>query len=411
MVRFARIMAILAVAAAGVEAGEIVTAEWQPGNGVAATLIDGSSVSIDTAITKGKVEVVVDFATPVATAVIAYALNTYEEDVWYESGTTRYFTLSDEYISYEPFGGGTRVTAVIPMVNELAFLPAHDGYDQVLHVYAGVAGTMTVDPEDGVTNEEDHAEYAVETSLPALTIVPDDDHHFDGVLAAKTVTMWIVRGSAPSSDETFSLSFDGPDGLLDALELPTSATILKDEHAVAVSVPFDPLQTRAYPGASVLTMTATSGSEVATVNVAFSAMLTIPFGASGFLFGIFDDDCTPTTVPAQQPPGGTKSGCGKCVGYHATPPCPEGFTAADNGTDWLWYYPYKCEWFGSCTVTTSTVTMNGVTVSVTTRNCKIPPAAVFPVTFSYQRATDGHQCCVSYAASATARVWTLPDCS
>ncbi len=407
------VLGVLASSTATAFAGDIQSATWNPGTGSATTLVDGGSpVFIDTVASHGYVEVVTDYATPTTDVVVAYALDFDGGGVtWAESGSTRYHTLDETLVSYEPYGAGTRVTAKIPMVNALSFHPALIDADQKFYVYVGRPGVMTVNPTTGVLGEDDLGVYQANTDMLAHTIVPDDESIVEGVRTPGDVELTVLLDDVVSSDLEYTLSFSGDARLLDALTLPSTVTVLAGDSRATALIAFDPSAALAYPSERA-TLTVMATSTLGTINsfirfggILFDAEPGLPAGT------VTDDDCYPTTVPAQQPPASVPTtACGKCVKTSVAVTCPRGWTAGTT-TDRIFYYQFKCEDDGTCTVGTSTVNMVATTVSTWTQSCSIPIGLVLRAHQTAFKAKKGHQCCYSIAPSSSVKTYTLPDCT
>lgn len=397
--------------AANAMAADIQSATWVPGTGSPTALVDGGApVALTTVVSQGKVVVVTDYASPVTQVNVAYAIDYDADDAWAESGTTRYHTLNDALISYAAQGSGTRVTAVIPMVNEPGFHPALIDADQKLYVYVGRPGVMTINPTSGVTGADDTALYQVNTDQPTHTIIPDDASHITGVMKRGNVEFTIELDHVVESDLTYSLSYTGPSGLMAALTLPTSVTVPVGSCRAIATITLTPTNSPDYPtGISILDISATSSLGTIQSLIRFGGIL---FDADPPLSAQVDEDedCTPSTVPAQQPPANTGPPCGKCVKTSATPSCPHNLPSQSTG-DYIWYFKFKCEDDGTCTYATTQVQMAASTVTTYIQACDIPRGLVLRAHQTAFKAKTGHQCCFTVVPSSTVNVYSIPDCS
>jgi len=402
----------LAAAAAEARADSIASGVWTPATGSPSPLIDGGpAVPLTTVASRGNFIVTATFTGTVTDAVFAYSLE-FDAGVWYESGSAKYFSLDPFFMTFTPTGGGdTTVTATIPMM-EFGFHPNLSGVDQQLHVWCGRPGVISVDPVLGVTGASATANYKAATSLPPQTIIPDYESTGSGISTIRPIELTILRDTDGVTDLPFALSFAGPTELLGALTLPTSAVIPAGDHFVTLSIPFNPIGVQNFPSTtSFLTVTATSSLGPVASQLKFAGMLSRDISGLSVGYILFPDDCTPTTVSGPQPPTTVKtSDCGDCVALSVPVTCLYGMNSSG---DFLWYTQYKCSWFGSCTVTTSTWPRAGCTVSVTTQSCTPHggiPQLLVPATVGPFVATSGHKCCYSISPSTTVHAFVLPDC-
>jgi hypothetical protein len=406
----ASFLAVAVVAPA--QSATIESAEWIPGTGVKAALSTESVAVIDSAVSYGRVELSV--TSPIGMKlVVAYGLD-YDGTNWYEAGSARYLALSDEFISETRIDAETkRARVVLPMHSGLTFHPDLLSV-QTLHVHVGASDAMVV-TDLAVVGATASAAYGVQTTLPKYSIIPDLDSFRAGIVREGPISFVVMRDNDGPA-ETFALSYFGKPELLAAVAFPESVVMPAGQHVVEVTGTYAPLSTLNWsgrPGSLVVRATTSDGKIASETSMPFMGMLmaaaseTPEVASKGWY-----DKCNPTTVPATQPPAGVPaSDCGKCVGLWATPPCPQGLTTSG---EYIWYNRYTCSGWGSCTVTTTTVSQVGSTVTVTTRSCtpqREGLGLLIPAHTDPFLARTGHQCCYSIAPSTTIAVYTLPNCT
>ncbi|MCK6446013.1 MAG: hypothetical protein L6Q99_06430 [Planctomycetes bacterium] len=371
---------------------------------------------LDTAAATGNIVALATLAGVGANPVVAYAIE-------FEASPTAWFEVApkESYFGAEParvrsrvLGANTGVSATIPMIDTVYFIPNMVEV-QVLHVWVGRSGTMSVDPANGVTGAELHSTYRVHTSLPAWTVVPDRRSVEGGIDRPGAVTVSLFRAAALDYDETYTVTLAGNARVLETLSGPSTVTILAKRHEAALEWIFDPTATQEWPRSAAqvgVTFTSASGSVTSNLNFSGAQLL----GEFDFEPGCCEveptanKDCIPSSVLGPQPTIPEK--CGKCVKLSVTPECPP--DSPGSSGSYLWYYPYQCpSGESTCTVTSHTGTYAGTDCSQYNKNCKPDGgllAHLFPATVGSQVAKHGHQCCFTCTPSTVLHSYTFPTC-
>lgn len=397
---------------------QVQEVRWRPGSGPVEVLHPEPAVNaLDSVASTGAVEVEGTLAQVNVQPVVAYAIQfDVSPEAWYELGVgQKYFSVEPARIVSTRQSASTEFSGTIPMVDTVCFSPNMQTA-QVLHVWVGREGLMTVDGTAGVFGFDHYASYAVLASIPERTVIPDRRSIEGPIFRAGLLEIAIFRASEMSSLEPYTITLSGPAPVLECLVAPVSVFIPGDEHIAEFLVDFDPSRTVEWPPrGSQVSLTATSASASVTCTLNFSGALGLGALAgagpgSGEVEPFAEKDCIPASVLGPQPSISTK--CGKCVKFSVTPECPP--DSPGSGA-YLWYYPYQCpKGSTTCTPTSHTGVYQGTDCNEFNRNCK-PDGGVlahmFPATVGSWVAKVGHQCCFNCSPSSAFNTYTFPTCN